>query len=113
ILMRQALGSTSRLVIAIPPDTWPIKAEPVQLERAVLNLAINARDAMPKGGTMRIAASNVRANGAPNGIKGNFVALSVSDTGAGIPPELASKVFEPFFTTKEEGKGTGLGLSQV
>jgi two-component system, NtrC family, sensor kinase len=113
IMVRQALESKSRLAIAIPPGTWPIQADRIQLELAILNLAVNARDAMPDGGTLRITASNVRANGEPNGLNGEFVALSVSDTGSGISRDIISKVFEPFFTTKEVGKGTGLGLSQV
>jgi two-component system NtrC family sensor kinase len=113
IMVRQALGSESHLVLEIPPETWWVKADPIQLELAVLNLAVNAHDAMPNGGTLRITATNVRLNGEPNNLTGEFVAFSVSDTGFGIPKDLVSRVFDPFFTTKEEGKGTGLGLSQV
>ena len=112
-MIRQALGVQSRYVLEIPSDTWPVRADPIQLELAILNLAVNARDAMPEGGTLSIAAANVRLTGQPDGLAGEFVALSVSDTGTGIPQELLAKVFDPFFTTKELGKGTGLGLSQV
>lgn len=113
VLLRQALGSQSRLVFSIPPNTWPVRADPIQLELALLNLAVNARDAMPEGGTLRIAASNLHAEGEPKGLAGDFVAVSVSDTGTGIAPELLEKVFDPFFTTKSGENGTGLGLSQV
>ncbi len=91
----------------------PIKADPVQIQQVVMNLAINAKDAMPDGGTLRIETDRVgRENGAANGIpsEGGFVKLSVSDTGEGIDSDLQSRVFDPFFTTKETGKGTGLGL---
>jgi two-component system NtrC family sensor kinase len=113
VMIQQALGPKSELVLAIPPGTWHVKTDRVQLELAILNLAVNARDAMTKGGVLRVTASNARAHGKPNGLEGEFVVLSVSDTGAGIPQEVIARVFEPFFTTKEEGKGTGLGLSQV
>ena len=113
VMIQQALGSRSQLVLAIPPGTWNVRTDRVQLELAILNLAVNARDAMPKGGVLRVTASNARAHGKPNGLEGEFVVLAVSDTGAGIPQEVIARVFEPFFTTKEEGKGTGLGLSQV
>lgn len=113
VLLRQALGSQSRLDFAVPPDTWPVRADPIQLELALLNLTVNARDAMPEGGTLRIAAYNLHAEGEPKGLAGDFVAVSVSDTGTGIAPELLEKVFDPFFTTKSAENGTGLGLSQV
>ena len=113
VMLQQALGSKSQLELAISPGTWPVKSDRVQLELAVLNLAVNARDAMPDGGTLRVSASNEHIEGEPNGLAGEFVVLSVADTGAGIPQEIISRVFDPFFTTKEEGKGTGLGLSQV
>ncbi|NOZ24483.1 MAG: PAS domain S-box protein [Nitrospirae bacterium] len=91
----------------------PIKADPVQIQQVVMNLAINAKDAMPEGGILRIETDRVgRENGAANGItsEGGFVRLTVSDTGEGIDNDLQSRVFDPFFTTKETGKGTGLGL---
>ena len=113
VMIRQALGPQSQLVLVISPGAWPVKSDRVQLELAVLNLAVNARDAMPDGGTLRVSVSNERIHGEPNGLAGEFVVLSVADTGAGIPQEIILRVFDPFFTTKEEGKGTGLGLSQV
>ncbi len=94
---------------------WPVKVDLSELELAIVNLAVNARDAMPNGGTFTLSAVNVVANdelGADH-LSGTFVAIEFSDTGMGIPPNLLSKIFDPFFTTKEVGKGTGLGLSQV
>jgi len=94
------------------PKIWPVKVDLAELELAIVNIAVNARDAMPNGGTFRISIHNVPAERAD--AEGNeFVAIAFSDTGTGIPPDLLSKVFDPFFTTKEVGKGTGLGLSQV
>jgi len=113
VMVRQALGSSSELIVAVPPETWPVRGDRVQMELAILNLALNAHDAMPDGGTLRIATSNVRLRGEPNGLRGEFVALAVSDTGTGIPRDVIARVFDPFFTTKDKGKGTGLGLSQV
>ncbi|OYV40536.1 MAG: hypothetical protein B7Z80_04310 [Rhodospirillales bacterium 20-64-7] len=99
----------------LTPDTWPVRVDPSQLEAAILNLAINARDAMPPGGCLRIETLNVTLidGKGPDGLHGDFVALTVRDNGTGIPPEHLDKVFEPFFTTKEVGKGSGLGLSMV
>jgi CheY-like chemotaxis protein len=94
---------------------WPVKVDLAELELAIVNLAVNARDAMPNGGTFTLSAVNVVANdelGADH-LSGTFAAIEFSDTGMGIPPNLLSKIFDPFFTTKEVGKGTGLGLSQV
>jgi PAS domain S-box-containing protein len=101
--------------IDVPRSTWPICVDKSELELALVNLAVNARDAMPEGGRITIAAENVhvRAGDLPEDISGDFVALSVGDTGSGIPPDLVSRVVEPFFTTKAPNKGTGLGLSQV
>ncbi len=90
---------------------WPIRSDVSELETALLNLVINARDAMPDGGTVTIGARNVVQTEPPHA--GEFVAISVTDTGIGIPADVVNKIFEPFFTTKPIGKGTGLGLSQV
>jgi PAS domain S-box-containing protein len=101
--------------IAVPGNTWPVCVDKSELELALVNLAVNARDAMPEGGRISISAENVRldADEAPDGAAGDFAALSVADTGGGIAPDLLSRVVEPFFTTKGPDKGTGLGLSQV
>src|SRR5262249_3810759 len=101
--------------IDVPKSTWPICVDKSELELALVNLAVNARDAMPDGGRITIAAENVhvRPTELPEDIDGDFVALSVADTGSGIPPDLVSRVVEPFFTTKAPNKGTRLGLSQV
>lgn len=113
ILVRQALGASSQLSVSIPPGAWAVTADPVQLELAILNLTVNARDAMPKGGWLRISAANRHFEDDASGMSGDYVSLKVSDTGVGIPPETVTRVFDPFFTTKAFGKGTGLGLSQV
>jgi two-component system cell cycle sensor histidine kinase/response regulator CckA len=102
----------------IPADLWPIKANPTQIHQVLLNLCVNARDAMPNGGTLRLKAENrtlenARASAIPGGRAGAFVVLDVEDTGTGIPPEVLKQMWQPFFTTKEAGKGTGLGLSTV
>jgi two-component system, NtrC family, sensor kinase len=92
-----------------------VKVDPSEFELALLNLAFNARDAMPSGGTLTITAKPIvlRGKASDEGLTGDFVAVRIADTGQGIPPEVQPRVFEPFFTTKEVGKGTGLGLSQV
>jgi two-component system NtrC family sensor kinase len=116
--IREMLQSSLRGDIAVelktPEGLWPIKVDSSELELSLLNLAVNARDAMTDGGRLTISAGNISLL-EPNalGLKGDFVALSVSDTGVGIPANVLARVFEPFFTTKEIGKGTGLGLSQV
>jgi PAS domain S-box-containing protein len=100
---------------AIDPAVRPVKVDLAELELAIVNIAVNARDAMPNGGTFTLTVGNVPADGASGGdeANGDLVAIQFSDTGVGIPPNLLSKIFDPFFTTKEVGKGTGLGLSQV
>ena len=98
----------------ISDDVWPVKVDLAELELAIVNLAVNARDAMPNGGTFTLSVLNVTANhDLYDEHKGTFVAVKFSDTGMGIPPKLLSQIFDPFFTTKEVGKGSGLGLSQV
>jgi PAS domain S-box-containing protein len=95
------------------PNVWPVKVDLAELELAIVNIAVNARDAMPNGGTFRIAIHNVAAEQGGDHPAEEFVAIEFGDSGTGIPPDLLSKIFDPFFTTKEVGKGTGLGLSQV
>ena len=110
-VLNMGVGGTVQLTTDVKADVWPIKVDISELETALVNLTINARDAMPDGGAINISAENVRLDDEAN--KGDFVAIRVSDTGAGIPPDIVQKVFDPFFTTKPVGKGTGLGLSQV
>jgi signal transduction histidine kinase/CheY-like chemotaxis protein len=107
-LLDRALGERVAIRTDLEPGLCPVEADPAQLESAILNIAVNARDAMPDGGTLTIAT---RAAALADGRRA--VAVSVADTGAGIPPEILQHVFEPFFTTKSVGRGTGLGLSQV
>ena len=114
ILVAGALREDIQIEILIPQDLWPVLADAAQLELAILNLAVNARDAMPHGGTLTITASNAHvAEASGEEPFGDFVRIEVRDTGSGIPPEILDRVFDPFFTTKDVGKGTGLGLSQV
>jgi CheY-like chemotaxis protein len=110
-VLNMGVGGTVQLTTDVKDDVWPIKVDIAELETALINLTINARDAMPDGGAINISAENVRLDDDVN--KGDFVMIRVSDTGAGIPPDIVQKVFDPFFTTKPVGKGTGLGLSQV
>jgi two-component system NtrC family sensor kinase len=115
-LLVRTVGSGVAISTDLAPDLWLVDADATQLELAVINLAINARDAMPTGGKLGIRTFNL---GVPRGAveerlkAGDFVGLEISDTGQGMPPEVAARAFEPFFTTKEAGKGTGLGLSMV
>jgi signal transduction histidine kinase len=111
-LVAPAVGATIHVEVQVEPDTAPVEIDVAELELALINLAINARDAMPGGGSLRIDAANA-ADGAPPGLAGRFVAISVQDSGVGVAPELRERVFEPFFTTKDVGQGTGLGLAQV
>jgi len=116
-LLQRALGETIQIDVQLPQKPWHINVDRNQLENAILNLAINARDAMKGEGTIALSAANVRLERefcAGKGIvPGEFVRVAVSDSGAGIPPDILEQVFEPFFTTKADGKGTGLGLSMV
>jgi signal transduction histidine kinase/ActR/RegA family two-component response regulator len=112
-LLRRSLHGDIALEIDLPKDIRAIEVDPGQLELTVLNIGLNARDAMPEGGILRVGAGDVRLDDPAAGLVGDFVAITVSDTGTGIPPEIQAKVFEPFFTTKEVGKGSGLGLSQA
>ena len=116
--IRELLASSVRggiqLVVSVPPTIWPIFVDQDELELALLNLALNGRDAMPGGGMLTLNAENVTLRKKPDlPLEGDFVSVSVSDTGAGIAPDVLPRIFEPFFTTKGVGQGTGLGLSQV
>ena len=112
-LIRPSLRSNIEVVSEFSDLLWPVKADPGALELVILNLAFNARDAMPEGGTLRISAHNQVLKGKPEGLKGEFVVLQVTDSGSGMSRQVTERVFEPFFTTKSFGEGTGLGLSQV
>jgi signal transduction histidine kinase/ActR/RegA family two-component response regulator len=114
-LLARVLREDIAVEIATPPELWPVLADPAELELAVVNLALNARDAMPRGGRLRIAATNVAIEGQrdPDLLQGEFVRLVVEDSGTGMPPEVLARVFEPFFSTKDVGQGTGLGLAHV
>jgi PAS domain S-box-containing protein len=99
----------------IPDDVWPVEVDIAELELALVNIAVNARDAMPGGGSITLSARNVtlKKSDAVDQLEGDFVALAMTDTGVGIAPDVLPRIFEPFFTTKALGKGTGLGLAQV
>ena len=115
-LLERSVGSAVTLTFDFAPDVWPVLADASQVQTAVLNLAINARDAMPEGGALRIATGNTLIRGPVDGTDvppGDYATLSVEDTGTGMSDEVKGRLFEPFFTTKELGKGTGLGLAQV
>jgi PAS domain S-box-containing protein len=115
-LLLSSLGRSVAIRLSVGPEVWPVRVDPAELELALLNLAVNARDAMPSGGTFTIRGENMTLKaGAQSmfGLEGDYVALSVADTGAGIPPDVLPKIFDPFFTTKDVDKGTGLGLAHV
>jgi PAS domain S-box-containing protein len=116
---RDILDTTAKgnvvLDVNIPDSTWPVTIDVNEFEVAIINLIVNARDAMPNGGQIRISAHNetIDERNATDRLRGDFVAIEVEDEGSGIPPDIVPKVFDPFFTTKSVDKGTGLGLSQV
>ena len=117
-VLSRTLGGTVRIATRLAPELWPVLADPGELQAALLNLAINARDAMPDGGLLTLSAENARGEALPDGVPGgippgDYVALSVVDTGTGMSEAVLARAFEPFFTTKEIGRGSGLGLSQV
>jgi PAS domain S-box-containing protein len=117
-MLERALGEDIALKTVLADELWPAAVDAAQLEEAILNLAVNARDAMPGGGRLVIETANAQldqdyARQNPGVAPGDYAAVIVADSGTGMPPEIAERVFEPFFTTKEVGKGTGLGLSMV
>jgi signal transduction histidine kinase/DNA-binding response OmpR family regulator len=120
-LLQRTLGESVNVLTSLSGDVWAVEVDPTELEAALLNLAVNARDAMPRGGDLIIETSNVElvdlddSRHATNGpiTQGAYVLISVADTGSGMAPDVLDHIFEPFFTTKVGGRGTGLGLSQV
>jgi len=117
-LLRNAIGERVQLEFDVSSDAWNARIDPGQLENAILNLSLNARDAMPDGGTVRIEVSNATLDRRyaalhPEVTPGPYVLVAVSDTGTGMPADVVAQAFDPFFTTKNEGRGTGLGLSMV
>ena len=114
-LIARSLREDIVATVDLPADLWPVTVDPGELELALLNIAVNARDAMPNGGALRLAAGNrlCRGEAANAGLTGEFVAVTLSDTGKGMPAHVMARAFEPYFTTKPAGLGSGLGLSQV
>ena len=112
-LLHRTLGGAIRIDYSEPGERWCAAVDPVQLENAVINLAINARDAMPDGGTLTIAVRNTTLDDVAEIPPGAYLCIEVADTGTGMAPEIAERAFEPFFTTKKPGQGTGMGLSMV
>ncbi|HUP67222.1 MAG TPA: response regulator, partial [Sphingomicrobium sp.] len=112
-LLRNVLGPGIEKRFDLDKAGMPVMADPTQLEVAVLNLAINARDAMPDGGILSFSSRKLSVRGDPDIADGDYIELTIADTGTGMPPDVSERAFEPFFTTKEVGKGTGLGLSMV
>ena len=116
-MLRRLVGERIKVAIDCDPALWQVRADPGEIGRAILNLALNARDAMPEGGTLTIGTANVtlKEADAPNGelAPGRYVMIAVHDTGLGIDAEVQAHIFEPFYTTKAIGKGTGLGLATV
>jgi PAS domain S-box-containing protein len=115
---RETFPRSITLQVSVPDDLWRLVGDPTQIHQVLMNLAVNARDAMPDGGTLQIVAENVRVDERPTVLAGRvtpgpYVCVSVIDSGTGMPDEITRQIFDPFFTTKETGKGTGLGLSTV
>ncbi len=117
-ILQRLIGEDIQLATILEPQLWPVRVDPGQMEQVIMNLALNARDAMPRGGQLTIATANVNLNEdfARQHVSmkpGPYVMMTVRDTGCGMDKETLNRIFEPFFTTKEKGKGTGLGLSTV
>jgi PAS domain S-box-containing protein len=117
-LLRRVLGEDVDIAVDLAPELWPVRCDPAQVQQVILNLAVNARDAMPRGGKLTIETANLvldeeHAAAHAGGVPGPHVLVAVSDSGEGMTPEARAHVFEPFFTTKPVGQGTGLGLATV
>ena len=116
-MLRRLVGERIKVVVDCAPGLWQVRADPGEIGRAIMNLALNARDAMPDGGTLTIETANATLSEADapgqDLAPGRYVMLAVRDTGVGMDAEMQAHIFEPFFTTKETGKGTGLGLATV
>ncbi|WP_456432546.1 response regulator [Thermosulfuriphilus sp.] len=116
-MFRRLIGENIKVELELEEDLWPIKGDTASLEQVIMNLVVNARDAMPQGGLLLIKTENLSSTDVlplpPGSCRGNYIRLTVKDTGVGMDREVLEHIFEPFFTTKEEGKGTGLGLSVV
>ena len=117
-MLRRLLPESIRIQCMLPDNVHQVMADATQLEHLLINLSVNARDAMPSGGALTITTSNITLDGSfvathPGAVEGVYAALSVTDTGTGMSPEVIRRIFEPFFTTKERGRGTGLGLAAV
>ena len=114
-MLAPSLQGNIELTCDVEDKIWPVEVDLGELELALVNIAVNARDAMPEGGKITLSARNVllKPGSAAGALEGEFVALAIIDTGSGMPPDVLARVFEPFYTTKPVGKGTGLGLSQV
>jgi PAS domain S-box-containing protein len=115
-ILRRLLGETVHVTMTLAPDLWPTRVDPSQVGDALLNLTINARDAMPLGGRIQISTANIHLGDDPRDpvvAPGDYVVMTVSDTGMGMPPEVLERAAEPFFTTKEPGAGSGLGLAMI
>jgi signal transduction histidine kinase/CheY-like chemotaxis protein len=115
-IIQDTFPKNIRVEVLLPQDLWPIEGDPTQIHQVLLNLCVNARDAMPHGGVIKLAAENLRLDEHyaalnPEARAGTYICLQVEDNGTGMPPEIMDKIFDPFFTTKEIGKGTGLGLA--
>ena len=117
-IIKETFPKNFAVEVSLQPDIHPVRADPTQIHQVLLNLCLNARDAMPDGGTLTISGANMEIDESysamvPDAVAGSYSMLSLTDSGTGIPHDVMSKIFEPFFTTKELGKGTGLGLSTV
>ncbi|HEV8679982.1 MAG TPA: CHASE domain-containing protein [Stellaceae bacterium] len=115
-MLARTMRGDIKMSLDLPQGLWPVAIDPAEFDLAILNVAVNARDAMPSGGQFRVTARNVTmtpGDSSGEGLGGDFVALTLSDTGVGMPPEVQAHAFDPYFTTKDVGAGSGLGLSQV